>query len=98
MNLLSSILKWPDTPALGAVDVTSLEDCINEMSRFGPVRLHQYDDGTWNCTCKMRVSVSAASLEVKSKCDHKTAMEAATVCLRGIRDTINSLNRTAIGK
>jgi len=65
-----------------------LEGLLLTIAKHGKVRLNQFADGTWVCTCEMRVNSAGVTFEIKSDFNHKTPTEAAMLCLFRITETL----------
>lgn len=72
----------------------TLEDMLREMECYGRPRVGKYGD-TWACSLEMFVSGAGVHFEVKSDYDHKTASDAATVCLDRMRDVLRKIQTGA---
>jgi len=81
----------------------SLEDAIDELSKYGSVSLHEFDhyrrDGkpiVFNCRVELNISIDGSSMEVKSVHGDRspfTARDAANDCLVKTRLAIEEMRK-----
>ena len=61
----------------------TLEETMQQLESLGSV-LMSGEKGKWWCKCSLYMTKAGASYEVRSNYDHKTATEAAKLCLERI--------------
>ena len=71
----------------------SLEEILNEVSRYGRVWLYMGGNlNSWTSTIEVSMSIVGAKFEVRSDNDHKTAKEALTVLRSRLMDALVSFD------
>ena len=74
----------------------TLEQILDELARYGQIRLNTFDDDTWCCICKLNIKAKGSDFEIKSNMDHPIHIAAANECLDRVQAVLRDIHKMAI--
>jgi len=73
----------------------TLEQTLDELSKYARPYLNQHEDNTWSCSAVLRVNVKGSDFKVRSDFNHPTATAAASTCLCRVRAMLKDIHKMA---